>query len=414
MAVGADTLLRLSNHIPSSLCIGTVPQEHRFRSVNGTSTTSHLATIPTSLGHKGSILRPAIFQEGESRKAPFLISLPFLLHCRAVLYLDPQKGLRLYLRRFGFGVDCHLGPTGALRVPLNQFNKEQTKRLQQLRDQMQAGSKEFEIMKTMANEQISGSRSVGSSNPVAQSSAASSSTSCHEAQPSRREPLCVHLGPTGDQAHLRDDPIERTRPGPSWGASQEKPHRGGGLRCRDRPGGCGMGISSQSGTKQGVHAMDDTGRGEQSIDSDHALAQPSPTDTGDHLRRDALDQLPAVSRISDDSINPPGTNTDSKDSTDSKEQEPEGALQGDRGKSRKTWIDRPRELPTYSDNQKGDKCLRLGGEVPAMQQDIEIRTEVGCTRHAHQDMGETDEEKSEEFKEFLEYQKWKSQKDRQK
>ena len=100
MAVGADTLLRLSNHIPSSLCIGTVPQEHRFRSVNGTSTTSHLATIPTSLGHKGSILRPAIFQEGESRKAPFLISLPFLLHCRAVLYLDPQKGLRLYLRRF--------------------------------------------------------------------------------------------------------------------------------------------------------------------------------------------------------------------------------------------------------------------------------------------------------------------------
>ena len=385
MAVGADTLLRLSNHIPSSLCIGTVPQEHRFRSVNGTSTTSHLATIPTSLGHKGSILRPAIFQEGESRKAPFLISLPFLLHCRAVLYLDPQKGLRLYLRRFGFGVDCHLEPTGALRVPLNQFNKEQTKRLQQLHDQMQAGSKEFEIMKTMANEQISGSRSVGSSNPIAQSSAASSSTSCHEAQPSRREPLCVHLGPTGDQAHLRDDPIERTRPGPSWGASQEKPHRGGGLRCRDRPGGCGMGISSQSGTKQGVHAMDDTGRGGQSIDSDHALAQPSPTDTGDHLRRDALDQLPAVSRISDDSINPPGTNTDSKDSTDSKEQEPEGALQGDRGKSRKTWIDRPRELPTHSDNKKGDKCLRLGGEVPAMQQDIEIRTEVGCTRHAHQD-----------------------------
>lgn len=82
MAVGTDTLLRLANHIPSSLDIGTVPQEHRFRSINGISTTSHLAIVPTSLGHKGSILRPAIFQEGESRKTPFLISFPFLLHCR--------------------------------------------------------------------------------------------------------------------------------------------------------------------------------------------------------------------------------------------------------------------------------------------------------------------------------------------
>lgn len=48
MAIGEDTLRKLAKQIPGSLDIGKVPQEHRFRSVNGTSTTSHLATIPTS------------------------------------------------------------------------------------------------------------------------------------------------------------------------------------------------------------------------------------------------------------------------------------------------------------------------------------------------------------------------------
>ena len=82
MAIGEETLHRLARQLPSTLGIGLVPQEHRFRSVNGTSSTSHLATIPTSLGNKGSLLRPAIFHEGESKKAPFLISLPFLLQWR--------------------------------------------------------------------------------------------------------------------------------------------------------------------------------------------------------------------------------------------------------------------------------------------------------------------------------------------
>ena len=129
MAFGAETLYRFVKQLPQDMMIGTLPQEHRFRSVNGISTTTHLASAPTSLGNQGSILHPAIFNDGESRQAPFLISPPFLLHCRAVLYLDPQKGLRLYLRRFEIGVGCHIGPTGALRVPLNQFTKEQAERL---------------------------------------------------------------------------------------------------------------------------------------------------------------------------------------------------------------------------------------------------------------------------------------------
>jgi hypothetical protein len=40
-------------------------------------------------------LRPALFEEHSSADAPLLLSLPFLLHCRATLCLDEQRGLRL-------------------------------------------------------------------------------------------------------------------------------------------------------------------------------------------------------------------------------------------------------------------------------------------------------------------------------
>lgn len=62
-----------------------------------------------------------------------------------------------------------------------------------------------------------------------------------------------------------------------------------------------------------------------------------------------------------------------------------------------------------------EKCLQcnktLKSERKSDAPDTHIKTEV---KKEIQSMGETDEEKSEEFKEFLEYQKWKSQKDRQK
>ncbi|CAE7276334.1 unnamed protein product [Symbiodinium sp. CCMP2592] len=56
--------------------------------------------------------------DGVSQNAPFLLSLPFLLYCRAVLTLDPEKGLSMHLGRFGHHVPLHIGPTGALRVLL--------------------------------------------------------------------------------------------------------------------------------------------------------------------------------------------------------------------------------------------------------------------------------------------------------
>ena len=121
-AIGSSTLQKILAKQPGELQASYVNQEHLFRSVNGLSKTEKVACLPTSLGQHGCILRPAVFEQGVSARAPFLLSLPFLLHCRATLVLDPEQGLRLRLRRFGFEVPMHIGPTGALRVPLDQFD----------------------------------------------------------------------------------------------------------------------------------------------------------------------------------------------------------------------------------------------------------------------------------------------------
>ena len=160
MAIGLETLKRLDAALPDGLQTNLVPQEHRFRSVHGTSTTKFVAVIPTSLGTKGSLLRPAVFDNKESQQAPFLISLPFLLHCRAVIHLDPKQGLRIYFKRFGFAVKCHIGPTGALRVPLSEFSGKNLDAVKRAQDAFQENCKEFEILRTTtAFERDSGSRS---------------------------------------------------------------------------------------------------------------------------------------------------------------------------------------------------------------------------------------------------------------
>eukprot|EP00435_Cladocopium_sp_Y103_P049106 s3051_g14.t1 len=68
MAIGLETLKRLDAALPSGLQTSLIPQEHRFRSVHGTSTTKYVAVIPTSLGTRGSLLRPAVFANKESSK----------------------------------------------------------------------------------------------------------------------------------------------------------------------------------------------------------------------------------------------------------------------------------------------------------------------------------------------------------
>lgn len=150
MAVGMETLKRLDAALPRGFQTGLMKQEHHFRSVHGRSKTTHVATVPSSLGPRGSVLKPAVFQDDASKNAPFLISLPFLMHCRAVLHLDPDEGLRIEFKRFGFTTKCHLGPTGALRVPLGNFTKTQKKYLEKVHDEVAMKHQEFEVLRTTA------------------------------------------------------------------------------------------------------------------------------------------------------------------------------------------------------------------------------------------------------------------------
>ena len=121
-AVGKETLQKLLEHQPSDLPAVIKAETHHFKSINGVSKTDRVACVPTSLGPRGCVLRPAVFEDEATKQAPFLLSLPFLLHCRSVLHLDPKDGLQLQLKRFNRVIPLHIGPTGALRVPLHQFS----------------------------------------------------------------------------------------------------------------------------------------------------------------------------------------------------------------------------------------------------------------------------------------------------
>lgn len=151
MAIGYDTLQKLAQHIPDELSVNLIPQVQNFRSVHGRSSTTHVASIPTSVGPKGSLLRPAVFENEESRKAPFLISLPFLMFCRTVLYLDPQTGVKDHCWKLGFTVACHLGPTGALRIPLCEFDEIKRNKVHQAQQRFCEQSGEFEVLKVQEN-----------------------------------------------------------------------------------------------------------------------------------------------------------------------------------------------------------------------------------------------------------------------
>ena len=112
LAIGARTLREFAQHLPEPLKIILTPETNRFRSVHQTSVTSKVATIPCSLGTKGSFLKPAVFENEESSGAPFLISLmiSFLLHCHGEVILCHEQGLQLRLRGTPEPVPLHLRP----------------------------------------------------------------------------------------------------------------------------------------------------------------------------------------------------------------------------------------------------------------------------------------------------------------
>ena len=71
-----------------------------------------------------------------------------MLYLRATLELDPQEGLSLTSRRFDFKIPLHLGPTGALRLPLQQFSQHIERYFTNQIDKNSA-VKEYEILSTI-------------------------------------------------------------------------------------------------------------------------------------------------------------------------------------------------------------------------------------------------------------------------
>ena len=145
MAVGLATLRELEATQPKALPIQYRSEIHQFKSVHMTSSTRRVAIVPSSLGPRGCHLKPAIFEDEHSQHAPFLISLPFLLHCKAVLHLDVDRGLRLHLGKMNHDVQCYLGPTGALRVCLQDFTSDM---IEALSTKSLGGDAEYEVFRT--------------------------------------------------------------------------------------------------------------------------------------------------------------------------------------------------------------------------------------------------------------------------
>ena len=114
---------------------------------HGTSTTHRVAIVPCSLGNRGTLLRPAVFEGKASEGAPLILSLSFLMHCKCKLVLSEQEGLALKMQGVQDLVPLHIGPSGALRIPLQRFSEFMIKDIHQLqKDKVMQATQEFEIL----------------------------------------------------------------------------------------------------------------------------------------------------------------------------------------------------------------------------------------------------------------------------
>ena len=260
LAIGSETLKKYTSFLPNELKVTLHPETNRFKSVHQVSTTTRVATVPCALGCKGCFLRPAVFDCEPSEQAPFLISLTFLLHCDTELRLSQEHGLHIRFRGSQEILPLHLGPTGALRIPLQQFSKVKINILQGAQEELHGRSREeFEVL---------------SLNPVGDTSAQKDGKAQSRATPTEfprphgafsKEGPCQHreressssvLGTTlhedvpGADPHLRDD-AQRDQPqeGPEAMDEQDcQQHGDGGADLH--PGVCQL-ADSEEGARDG-------------------------------------------------------------------------------------------------------------------------------------------------------------------
>ena len=145
-AIGSETLKRMKPFWPPDLQWYQQNEVNKFRSVHGVSQTNHNAVIPCSVGRRGCYMKPAVFTEGHSKHAPFLISLRFLMQSGAIISLKDQQPT-LFLTKHKSKLPLHVGPSGALRVPLNQFTPIMMEALRKSERALTGGQHgEFEVL----------------------------------------------------------------------------------------------------------------------------------------------------------------------------------------------------------------------------------------------------------------------------
>ena len=163
LAIGIKTLEKFQEKMPQNLKITLQKEFNRFRSVHQTSVTTKVASIPFSLGRKGTFLKPAVFETPGSEQAPFLLSLSFLLHCKGTLRLNPDEGLQLMVQGCKEPITLHLGPTGALRIPLQNYNEYQMNNLGRLQESPEVhNNREFEVLNCVMATQLQTERQLSS------------------------------------------------------------------------------------------------------------------------------------------------------------------------------------------------------------------------------------------------------------
>ena len=306
LAVGIRTLRKFMTTLPEPLRITLHQETNRFKSIHGISTTEQIASVPVSLGSKGCFLRPAVFRDGHSQDAPFLISLSFLTHCRAKLQLDQERGMTLSLRGMSEPLECHVGPTGALRIPLQKFTKNMLEHLVEALRRHENGPKnEFEVLTAMHEPHddaatTSSSRYPPSNSDQPESYAGGSrneqapapdrgqlSESQQLAAPAPEDVL--HVGPALGNSPARED---RKRPGPDrgpHGQDEREGARGGQADGRggDLPEGARRGGRQvQHGLKSSSTTDRDRGEEDRGVPAGRGRAEPGAR-LGDPVRSQA-------------------------------------------------------------------------------------------------------------------------------
>lgn len=161
MVIGFKTLQDLLPCLPSGLQVTFTPSRLRFRSIGGITESFMVANVPTSLGPRGAVLRPAVLSDRDGENTPLPLSLSLLRKCGATPELDQNS---VCLQLCGRRIELATSPAGQLLVPICQFNDAMKR---SLLSQISAGisNGEFQLFSIQLNPRVPAIRDAGLDTP---------------------------------------------------------------------------------------------------------------------------------------------------------------------------------------------------------------------------------------------------------